>query len=72
MWRKWRENGVTPKDVKRVAEEAFSELKYSGALEREMQRWPQDKEAEDALKEMKKWVDARFKFLDERFGYTAR
>ena len=72
MWRKWRENGVTPKDVKRVAEETFSELKYSGALEREMQRWPQDKEAEDALKEMKKWVDARFKFLDERFGYTAR
>ena len=70
MLRKWRENGVTPKDVKRVAEEAFSELKYSGALEREMQRWPQDQEAEDALKEMKKWVDARFNFLDERFGYT--
>ena len=72
MWRKWRENGVTPKDVNRVAEEAFSELKHSGALRREMKRWPQDQEAEDALKEMKKWVDARFKFLDERFGYTAR
>lgn len=72
MWRKWRENGVTPENVKRVAEEAFSELQYSGALQREMQRWPQYKDAEAALEEVETWIDARFKFLDERFGYKAQ
>lgn len=72
MWRKWRENGVTPENVKRVAEDAFSELRYSGALQREMQRWPQNKDAEYALEEVKMWIDARFKFLDERFGYQAQ
>lgn len=71
-WAAWRKGGIDAESVCENAEEYFALLKKSGALYREAERWPQEKNSEEALLEMEEWIRARFAYLDERFGWTTK
>ena len=71
-WALWREGGVDAESVCDAAEQNLSLLKDSGALDREMERWPRQKKCGDALDEMEEWIRARFAYLDRRFGWNTK
>jgi hypothetical protein len=50
----------------------MSLLTKSGAMAREMQRWPQDRSYEEALGQMQEWIRARFAYLDRYFGLDTK
>ena len=68
-WAQWRDSGISADSVCGIVDAAFGELAGSGALDREMNRWTQTKEPRAAVREMKKWIRARFAYLDGRFSY---
>ena len=68
-WAQWRDSGISADSVCGIVDAAFGELAGSGALDREMNRWTQTKEPHAAVREMKKWIRARFAYLDGRFSY---
>lgn len=70
LWTLWRENGITPEYLCGLADTALEELRASGALSREMQRWPQDQDPADAVENMKEWIRQRFAFLDRHYELT--
>lgn len=53
-----------------LADTALEELRATGALSREMQRWPQDQDPADAVEDMKEWIRRRFEFLDRHYELT--
>ena len=71
-WALWREGGVDAESVCDAAEQNLSLLKDSGALNREMERWPQQKTCDEAFGEMEEWIRARFAYLDKRFGWNTK
>ncbi len=71
-WAEWREGGIDAESVCEDAERHFSLLKESGALDRETECWPQEKNSGDALREMEEWIRARFAYLDGYFGWTTK
>ena len=48
-----------------TAESNMRILKESGAIDREMDRWPQSGTPEEALEKMENWIGRRFDFLDK-------
>lgn len=70
LWSLWREKGITEDYLCGLADTALEELRTSGALFREMQRWPQDQDPADAVEDMKEWIRRRFAFLDRHFELT--
>ena len=68
-WAQWRSSGISADSVCRIAESSYDELVQSGALGREMGRWPQEKSSDQALEEMENWIRNRFVYLDGRFGF---
>lgn len=71
-WAVWRRGGISAETVCADAEGYFSMLKNSGALDREMDRWPQQKNCQDALVEMEEWIYARFAYLDTYFNWNTK
>ncbi len=69
-WAKWRDSGISADSVCGIVDDAFGELAGSGALGREMNRWPQTAEPDAAVSEMKEWIRVRFAYLDGRFSYV--
>ena len=68
-WAQWRDSGISADSVCRIVDTAFGQLTDSGALGREMIRWPQTKGPDTAVREMKEWIRVRFAYLDGRFSY---
>lgn len=71
-WAVWRKGGINADSVCEAAEQNLSVLRESGALDREMDRWPQQKKCEEAFGEMEEWIRARFAYLDKRFGWNTK
>lgn len=71
-WAVWRKGGISADSICQDARVHMSRLTESGALAREMERWPQQKNCAEALDEMEEWIRARFAYLDERYGWNAR
>lgn len=71
-WAVWREGGISADSICQDARAHMLRLTKSGALAREMARWPQQKNCAEALDEMEEWIRARFVYLDERYGFNAR
>lgn len=71
-WAVWRKGGINADSVCDAAEQNLSLLKDSGALDREMERWPQQKKSEQAFDEMEEWIRTRFAYLDRRFGWNTK
>ena len=71
-WAIWRAGGISADSVCAGAEQYMSLLTKSGAMAREMQRWPQDKSYEEALGQMEEWIRARFAYLDRYFGLDTK
>lgn len=71
-WAVWRQGGISADSICQDARAHMSRLTESGALAREMERWPQQKNCAEALDEMEEWIRARFAYLDERYGWNAR
>ncbi len=67
-WKKWRDSGLSAEHVNALAREYMEILIRSGAMEREKERWPETGPSED-LSSLTSWVDHRFEFLDNYFGY---
>lgn len=63
-WKTWREGGISADLICGTAESNMRTLKESGAIEREMKRWPQSDAPEEALEKMENWIGRRFDFLD--------
>ena len=63
-WKTWREGGISAELICSTAESNMRTLKASGAIDREMKRWPQPDTPEDALEKMENWIGRRFDFLD--------
>ena len=63
-WSTWREGGISADMICSTAESNMRILKESGAMDREMKRWPQQDTPEDALEKMENWIGRRFEFLD--------
>ena len=64
-WKAWREGGISADMICSTAESNMRILKESGAIDREMQRWPQPGTPEEALEKMENWIGRRFDFLDK-------
>ena len=64
-WKEWREGGISADMICSTAESNMRILKESGAIDREMQRWPQSGTPEEALEKMENWIGRRFDFLDK-------
>lgn len=64
-WKAWREGGISADMICSTAEYNMRILKESGAIDREMQRWPQPGTPEEALEKMENWIRRRFDFLDK-------
>ena len=64
-WKAWREGGISADMICSTAESNMRILKESGAIDREMQRWPQPGTPEEALEKMENWIRRRFDFLDK-------
>ena len=71
-WAVWRKGGISADSICQDARAHMSRLTESGALAREMERWPQQKNCAEALDEMEEWIRTRFAYLDERYGWNAR
>ena len=71
-WAVWRQGGISADSICQDARAHMSRLTESGALAREMERWPQQKNCAEALDEMEEWIRTRFAYLDERYGWNAR
>ena len=71
-WAVWRQGGVSADCVCHAADLYLSLLKNSGALAREMERWPQEESADEAFDRMEEWIRARFAYLDKRFGFNTK
>ena len=71
-WAVWRKGGISADSICQDARAHMSRLTESGALAREMERWPQQKNCAEALDEMEEWIRARFAYLDKRYGWNAR
>ena len=71
-WAVWRQGGISADSICQDARAHMSRLTESGALAREMERWPQQKNCAEALDEMEEWIRARFAYLDKRYGWNAR
>lgn len=71
-WAVWRKGGISADSICQDARAHMSRLTESGALTREMERWPQQKNCAEALDEMEEWIRTRFAYLDERYGWNAR
>ena len=64
-WKAWREGGISADMICSTAESNMRILKESGAIDREMDRWPQSGTPEEALEKMENWIGRRFDFLDK-------
>lgn len=64
-WKTWREGGISADMICSTAESNMRILKESGAIDREMERWPQPGTPEEALEKMENWIRRRFDFLDK-------
>ena len=64
-WKAWREGGISADMICSTAESNMRILKESGAIDREMDRWPQPGTPEEALEKMENWIGRRFDFLDK-------
>lgn len=64
-WKAWREGGISADMICSTAEYNMRILKESGAIDREMERWPQPGTPEEALEKMENWIRRRFDFLDK-------
>lgn len=64
-WKAWREGGISADMICSTAESNMRVLKESGAIDREMERWPQPGTPEEALEKMENWIRRRFDFLDK-------
>ena len=71
-WAVWRKGGISADSICQDARAHMSRLTESGALAREMERWPQQKNCAEALDEMEEWIRTRFAYLDKRYGWNAR
>ncbi len=63
-WKKWRESGISADFVCEMAESNFRTLRSSGALARDMKKWPHENSPAKALEKMEEWIVRRFEFLD--------
>lgn len=68
-WTAWRQGGIDADLVCSLARTNMDILEAGGALQREMDRWPQEEDPAQALAGMEEWIRRRFVFLDAYFGY---
>ncbi len=64
QWKEWRKGGISADYVCAAARSNYDTLRRSGALAREMERWPQENTPEEAVERMEDWIARRFDFLD--------
>jgi hypothetical protein len=64
QWKEWRKGGISADYVCAAARSNYDTLRRSGALAREMERWPQENTPEEAMERMEDWIARRFDFLD--------
>lgn len=64
----WRESGVSADSLCEAADTCLSQIKNSGALLREENKWP-GYDIEDGVENMEEWIRARMDCLDEYFDY---
>ena len=68
-WALWRSGGISAGRICGMVQENADLLDASGAIGREMKRWPQEQDHREALEDMKTWIRVRFEYLDEYFRY---
>ena len=68
LWQHWRSSGISAEHVCEMFRENEELLTLSGALARERERW-QTGEDSGSLAQTCKWVEDRFRFLDQYYGY---
>ncbi len=69
-WTNLREGGLTPSLAEDLMDKNAGILEDSGAISRERILWPEPG-ADGSAAPLKKWIRARFSYLDEYFGYPA-
>ena len=68
LWQYWRSSGISAEHVNAMFRENELLLTQSGALRRERERW-QTGEDSGNYADTCEWVENRFRFLDQYYGY---